>query len=230
MVKIDLHLHTNRYSPCSRLSPEELAAIAPFTGLDGIVVTEHNFSWTLSEIEDLQSQTDSVRFYRGVEADVREGHFLIIGADIKEKWKPGRTLRDLVSLAKEQDAALIWAHPGRFSSLPAADDLPGEYLALDGLEVMSGNIQEKHRDGISRMLALLKKPQVAGSDSHISLTVGTYATMFPELPRTEKELARMIKEPSGVPWANRKALIPINSKYKEDGEKLLLSAPRASSI
>ena len=41
MYKVDLHIHTSRYSPCSRIDPGDLVQTATKTGLDTIVITEH---------------------------------------------------------------------------------------------------------------------------------------------------------------------------------------------
>ncbi|MBN2626833.1 MAG: hypothetical protein JXA95_09230 [Spirochaetales bacterium] len=224
MVKIDLHLHTNRHSPCSRLSVEELTAMVPFIGMDGIVLTEHNWQWTREEADELQARLGSVKLYRGMEADVREGHFLVIGADYEGLWDRNRTLRDLLDMALPQGGAVIWAHPGRLGPIPENLGDLSEFAELAGIEVMSANIQNKLQKGIEGVLKTLKKPPVAGSDSHVAMTLGTYATLFPELPADEKALAAMINAPLGVPWANRKAIIPINSKYKAEEEKLLLSS------
>ncbi|MDC7221845.1 MAG: PHP-associated domain-containing protein [Spirochaetales bacterium] len=224
MVKIDLHIHSNSYSPCSRISPDELAAMAPFTGLDGLVITEHNFQWTPSEKEELQEKLGGIKLYCAMEASVAEGHFLVIGADLSP-WDQSKTLADLAVLASEQEAALIWAHPGRFTPIPDNLSEREDFRAIHGIEVMSSNIKAKHREGIARVLEVLKKPTLAGSDSHSPLTLGTYATMFPTLPKDEKELAQMIKAPCGVPWANRKALIPLNGKPGPEEEKMLLTPP-----
>ncbi|MDC7223497.1 MAG: PHP-associated domain-containing protein [Spirochaetales bacterium] len=226
MVKIDLHIHTSRYSPCSSISVEELALLAPLSGLDGVVITEHNFQWSSAEKEEFQSRLGKVRLYCAMEADVKEGHFLVIGGEIRERWDRNRSLADLVAFAADQEAALIWAHPGRFVPLPENLEELAPFHAIHGVEVMSSNIREKHQEGIVSVLKTLKKPSLAGSDSHNPLTLGTYATLFPELPEDEKDLARMIKAPLGVPWANKKGLIPLNSKPGPEEEKMLLSAPR----
>ncbi len=39
---VDLHVHTNRSSYCSGLSPQELIEEALRLGLDGVAVTEHS--------------------------------------------------------------------------------------------------------------------------------------------------------------------------------------------
>lgn len=50
MITIDLHVHTSRYSLCSHLSPQDLVRPAPKSGVDGIVITEHDWQWTCREI------------------------------------------------------------------------------------------------------------------------------------------------------------------------------------
>jgi len=215
MIKIDLHMHTTRYSQCSNLSPEELPVLLPFTPLNGVVITEHDHLWSLEEIAEIQKTVSApFKFYRGIEVSCKEGHYVVIGLDSSEGLSHFMPLKQLIPLAKEQQAAVIMAHPGRFSDLPA-DPPAEEWLGIDAIEVMSTNIRQEIVPSIKETYRILKKPQVAGSDSHVSWSPGMYATEFPELPANEKELARMIREGLGIPWANQKHIKNIHKQIPE---------------
>ena len=52
-MKIDHHLHTARHSPDSVIDPIQLVSRASSIGLDGLVITEHDFQWEAEELEEL---------------------------------------------------------------------------------------------------------------------------------------------------------------------------------
>ena len=45
-MKFDLHMHTTRHSPDSEMDPFALVCQARKVGLDGVVITEHDWLWT----------------------------------------------------------------------------------------------------------------------------------------------------------------------------------------
>ena len=49
-MKFDLHLHTNRHSPDSQIHPLALFRRAQKIGLNGLVITEHDWLWTEEEL------------------------------------------------------------------------------------------------------------------------------------------------------------------------------------
>src|ERR1700733_1508119 len=50
---IDLHLHTNRGSADSNLSPKDMIARAQAIGIGAVCITEHDNAWDLREIATL---------------------------------------------------------------------------------------------------------------------------------------------------------------------------------
>jgi len=223
MKKVDLHLHTTRYSVCSQLTTEQLRDISQFLPLDGIVITEHDRQWSAEELEELQKESGgNCRFYRGVEVTCCEGHFVAIGLRDNPPISLEMPLKELCELAEIDNAAVIMAHPGRFFPLPPEN--PGEeWQGIHAIEVMSYNIRQELAPGIVSTMKRLPRPMVAGSDSHAAWNPGMYATMFPELPADEKELAQMIRKGQGVPWANKEHLTKIKQEIPE--AHLLLEPP-----
>jgi len=217
--KIDLHVHTSRYSPCSHLAPEDLAALIPDSGLDGIVISEHDWQWSPDEIKGLQESVEHVRLYSAVEVSLAEGHFLVVGMTHEGAFDPNLSLRDLSDRARQDNAALIWAHPGRFGGTSIEPGL------VDAVEVMSFNIKGKQTRLIRENHQKLRVPAVAASDSHRPISLGTYATLFPRLPSSEQELAGMIRSSEGVPWANEQQLTLLNDQISSTEEKYLVKSP-----
>lgn len=172
LISIDLHVHTSRYSPCSKISPEEIVALAPMRRLDGIVITEHDWQWSAKEIKELQEMAEGVKLYTGVEASLKEGHFLVIGLEYQGSFDTDITLGELSARAREENAALIWAHPGRFGGKTV------ESGYIDAMEVMSFNIKERQIPIIEENQRVLRIPGLAASDSHRPISLGTYATLL----------------------------------------------------
>ena len=78
-MKFDLHMHTTRHSPDSHMDPVALVRRARQIGLDGVVITEHDWLWTEDELRELRSVAPGLVVLAGVEVSAREGHFLAYG-------------------------------------------------------------------------------------------------------------------------------------------------------
>ena len=53
-MTFDLHMHTSRHSPDSVMDPFALVRRAVEIGLDGVVITEHDWLWTENELHELR--------------------------------------------------------------------------------------------------------------------------------------------------------------------------------
>src|ERR1700722_18152690 len=78
-MKFDLHMHTTRHSPDSRMEPAALCRRAGEIGLDGVVITEHDWLWTEEELQELRRDHRKLVILAGVEVSAFEGHFLVYG-------------------------------------------------------------------------------------------------------------------------------------------------------
>lgn len=202
MVRIDMHLHTTRYSPCARLPVERLLEIVPDLPVDGLVITEHDILWPAEEVAELQSQVDGTfRFFKAVEVSTDVGHILAYNLRDDRDLEVGMPLSELAAIARDHEATLVMAHPGRFTAL-VPEGPPAAWQQIAAVEVMSNNIVEDMIPIVEQAVTALKKPHVANSDAHDEEIVGIYATEFPRMPANEAELARMIAEGAGVPWAD----------------------------
>lgn len=204
MVRVDLHVHTKRYSPCAEsLNPDHLALQACKQGLGGVVITEHDRLWSVEDIHELQVQTTDIKFYRGVEVSSASGHFVVIGLESLDGIKPGISIEALIRKAKPQGAIVILVHhhlvyPNISAPLPIGD-MPQE---IDAIEVASSVTRGRHQIEAEKIARKRGWSAVAGSDAHCLERVGVVFTQFEHLPKNELALAHAIQ--SGACWAGRK--------------------------
>ncbi len=195
-IRIDLHVHTRRYSACAEgLNPEQLPERMARSGIDGVVIAEHDHLWSAEEIDRLNRRLKKGRIFRGVEVSSCNGHFVVIGLQTMDGISPGIGISALVELVRQQEAAIIWAHPQLcYSNTPApcsSTELPRD---IDAVEVFSGVTEGLHASQARAMARRNGWSQVAGSDAHILEHVGSVVTLFEYLPKDEMQLARAIRK------------------------------------
>src|SRR5436190_13872817 len=78
-MKFDLHLHTRRHSPDSDTDPFDLLRSAIAAGLDGVVLTEHDYLWPEEELAELRAAAPGLVVLAGVEVTGRGGDMLCYG-------------------------------------------------------------------------------------------------------------------------------------------------------
>jgi len=116
-MKVELHLHTSRYSACSVDTPETLMRELIDAGYDAVYITEHDEVWPQAELDELQEAFPEIRIFPGVELSLgihASMHLVVLGA----------TDPDYVSMRYDQASALekaqshgnltILAHPFRW--------------------------------------------------------------------------------------------------------------------
>lgn len=198
-MRLDLHIHTSRYSPCSSMTPEETAVAAKKAGLDGFCVTEHNKLWSKDEAAELADKF-GVLVLRGVEVTTTGGDILAFGLDQEpENLISPAELKIMVDAA---GGIAIAAHPFRgfllfgFSAMStdlkeASDNLT--FQSVHGLEVCNSMVTDKENAlaaDVADALGLLK---VGGSDAHSPAAVGKCVMNFHESLRDERDLIRLVR-------------------------------------
>ncbi|MBT8338375.1 MAG: PHP domain-containing protein [Desulfatitalea sp.] len=190
--RIDLHVHTRRYSPCAEaIDPENLPRIMADTGLSGLVLTEHDTIWPMHDVKVLNRRLPHGRIYTGVEVSTRNGHFIVIGITSLHGITPGMTVHALVALAQAREAAVIWAHP-HFNYENTMEPLPLDRMAagIHAVEV-AGISADTHIHGMAHRMGWTV---VAGSDAHCPSCIGRFVTHFSQMPENEKALAAAIRQ------------------------------------
>jgi predicted metal-dependent phosphoesterase TrpH len=178
MAKFDHHLHTSRHSPDSIISPQVLIERARAVGLDGVVITEHDYQWEPGELAELGARAGNLKVFSGAEVSAREGHFLVYGLPDLELVPCGVGLRELLEAVRRHRAAIVAAHPFRWDQDFTA--LLAEHgPAFDALELVSNNVTPETRRKTAQLLAAHPMGATGSSDAHEPAVIGCYYTEFP---------------------------------------------------
>jgi predicted metal-dependent phosphoesterase TrpH len=204
---VDLHLHTNRGSSDSNMSPAELIARAQALGIGAVCITEHDNMWDLREVAELAAAA-GVLILRGMEVTTDLGHVGVFGL---ERYVGG--IYKLAELRRVADAAggiLVANHPfrykldARFSFInPDSEPIDPEhperaaklqiFRLVDAIEVLNGACSEEENRFALQVARALGLAEVAGSDSHSERSVGCVTTLLPAPVSNERELIDAIK-------------------------------------
>jgi predicted metal-dependent phosphoesterase TrpH len=191
-MKFDLHLHTSRYSPDSIMSPRLMVGRARDIGLDGVVITEHDWLWTEDELDELRAIDSALVVLAGVEVSTKQGHFLAYGITDPFRVANGIGVGELCREVHRQGGAVVAAHPYRWNQ-PFDDILREERPELDGLEMMSNNMDAETRRRAAQLNGRLRLAELGNSDAHRVETLGCCYTEFGVPVRDVRDLVEAIR-------------------------------------
>jgi predicted metal-dependent phosphoesterase TrpH len=180
MAKFDHHVHTSRHSPDSTIDPIVLLKRARAVGLDGVVITDHDYQWEAGELAKLAARGAELglQVFSGAEVSAREGHFLVYGLPDLSDAPCGVDLKDLLEVVRRHGAAIVAAHPFRWDQ--DFDAIVAEHgPVFDALELVSNNVTPDTRAKTERLLARHAMGTTGSSDGHDPEIVGCYYTEFP---------------------------------------------------
>lgn len=195
---IDLHVHTAPASPCSSISVDAVVAEAKAIGLDGIVLTDHNHVWKHSDIDDLR-QRHGFLVLGGNEVITDQGDVLVYGLD--KDIQGVIKLPELSEIAKEAGAYMVVAHPFRGFLIFGSQELGltvekaaarEMFTMANALEVLNGKVTAEENRFAQSVADKIGLAGVAGSDTHETGSVGTYATVFSGTIKNEKDLVEAL--------------------------------------
>ena len=193
MIAFDMHLHTSRHSPDSAINPFSLVRHAQQLGLTGVVITEHDWLWSEDELDELRAATPAMQVYAGVEVSAHEGHFLCYGVTDPTKLSKGIKVVELCREVHAQGGAVVAAHPYRWGQ--DFDEILSQEPLLDGLEVMSSNMDQE-----SRKKARTRKQErttawaaLGNSDAHQLDVIAFCYSVFPLTIRDQPDLLEAIR-------------------------------------
>ncbi len=205
---IDMHNHTNRYSQCSVISPDNLIEVYINAKIDGICITEHDYLWEKSEqVELVKKYGDRIKIFFGVEVNTEIGHVLIFGSDV-HYYGDRTSFKNLEKIVRRENAAMIWAHPFRW--VPFSEFfITKEWLdKFDAIELYNGNLSEKQIKETNKILEVYNLLFTGGSDTHSFEMMLKYGTKFKNNFVTLEEMVDNLKK------GNYKPLI-LNNLIKQ---------------
>jgi predicted metal-dependent phosphoesterase TrpH len=192
MMKVDLHMHTTRHSPDSRMEPLALLRRAREIGLDGVVITEHDWLWTEEELAELRAVAPGLVVLAGIEVTALEGHVLVYGVHDPFALPKGIGMAELCRAVHVQGGAAVAAHPFRWGQ-PFDEILRDERPELDGVELMTNNMDA----GCRRRAAEVRRQHgfagLGSSDAHHEDVLGVCYTEFAAPIQSGRELAEAIR-------------------------------------
>jgi len=191
-MKFDLHLHTSRHSPDSIMAPQMMVRRAREIGLDGVVITEHDWLWTEEELDELRAGAGGIVVLAGVEVSTKQGHFLAYGLTDPFAVPAGIGVAEMCREVHRQGGAVVAAHPYRWNQ-PFDDVLMTERPDLDGLELMSNNMDADLRRRAAALNGRLRLAGLGNSDAHRVETLGCCYTEFAATVRDMGDLVEAIR-------------------------------------
>src|ERR1700730_19195603 len=199
---VDVHLHTNRGSAASNVSPRDLIERARTIGIGAVCITERDTMWDLAEVGEM-ARDAGVLLLRGMEVTTDMGHIGVFGLDtyLGGIYK----LAELRRVADDKGAILIANHPFRYKldarfSFMNTDHEPIDpahperaarleiFRMVDAIEALNGACSEEENLFALKVAEHLGLAVVAGSDSHSASSIGCVTTLFSESIHNEREL------------------------------------------
>ena len=184
---IDLHTHTRPRSWDANLTPDELIERSRAAGLDGIVLSEHDFCWEPEEVRALASR-HSFLVLHGIEVNTEGGHILAYGID---SYVYGmHRAHKLAEVVEGAGGVMVAAHPYRRQMPWHVDDEREYEEALErasrnpayryciALEKINGRGKVEQNAFAARLCELMGMAGTAGTDSHASGHIARCATYF----------------------------------------------------
>jgi predicted metal-dependent phosphoesterase TrpH len=201
-MKFDLHLHTSRHSPDSVTDPFELLTAARAAGLDGVVLTEHDYFWPDEELDELRAVAPDLVILSGIEVTGRGGDMLVYGITDPFAFPKGIGWGELSREVHRQGGACVAAHPNRWGQ-PFERVVKDAGAELDGIEVLSNNMElDLRRQAADLLKRYPHFAQLGNSDSHAPWSVGCCYTDFDAVIRTNADLVQAIRDRKSVARVN----------------------------
>jgi predicted metal-dependent phosphoesterase TrpH len=177
------------------LSPEELIRRAVEVGLDGVVITEHDYLWSAREVEEVlaAARQPPLVVLRGQEVSCGDGHLLVYGVD--ERLEGWGTRAELAAEVRRRGGATVVAHPFRWNGFAGMGlEALGEALApFDAIESLTCNHSKEEGDRALEVGRRLRLAVTGAGDAHAVDQIGRFATRFTGPIRDERALAAALQ-------------------------------------
>lgn len=205
----DLHVHTT-FSPCSRLTVDQLLGQAKTLGLDGICITDHDTMAIGNRLSE-GLQDNGLCVIVGMEYTTGEGDFLLFGPF--ENLPPGMPARRLLAMVDQEGGVAVAAHPFRTLRKTRKELIIGGHCRI--IEGINGRNLD-HENSAALSLAGRHPVQVVnGSDAHSAAEIGRARTILHSSVRTRDDFIACLKEQafSANPDSLADSLPPLAVNY-----------------
>lgn len=165
-MKVELHCHTKRFSPCAKHTAEELLSAMIERGYGAVYLTEHQVVWPTEDLAVLQARFPAIRIFSGVEIYfTREGyeHLVVLGPDAKDYLAMTADPAALLEHARRHNHLTFFAHPFRSDSAHRLLDLG---LRSDAIEWVSRSQRQEKASAALRWAEDNHVPLVNAGDTH----------------------------------------------------------------
>ncbi len=188
-MKVQLHLHTSRYSFCAMESPVRMLRALCRLDYDAVFITEHDALWSEGELQELREQFPQIAIHPGLEKSVQGQHLLILGA-ADPAFLEMEDMQEILAKARQGDLPTILAHPFRWEGgdavLRSGQELP------DAIELRTCNQQGPALVSAAAGAGALSLPTVNADDAHSLDMLGQYWIETREDFSTPQELRRIL--------------------------------------
>jgi len=195
---MDLHVHSTPASACSTVRVSQHIIDAKKMGIQGIVLTDHNYIWPEEQIQELKTRYEFPVFC-GNEITTEHGDVLVYG--FKKNLKGLISIQDLRKQVIDQGGFMAAAHPFRGFLLIGGNQLSLSvkqasrkriFEYVDAIEIGNGQCTDAENQLAFKVAQYLGLKGIAGSDSHEQGTVGHFTTDFFEQIKTESDLLEQL--------------------------------------
>lgn len=199
---IDLHTHTHPGSWDSFLTPDELIERSRQAGIDGIVLSEHDWAWDPEEVKALAKRHNFL-VLPGMEINTEDGHILVYGM---HRYVYGmHRAHELAEHVRKDDGVMIAAHPYRrqhpwnwesekewADALDRAKHNDG-YRFISAMEMGNGRGKTQENTFAVEIANTMGFHGTAATDAHAVADVGKAVTYFDAKIETELDLIDAIR-------------------------------------
>ena len=199
---IDMHLHTLDHSPDSLTSARQIAEMAIAAGLDGIVLTDHDYTWHEDELTMLRAEmSDDLLVLSGAEICFSDVHILVYG--VPSGPVPNFSYpENVIQWVDDYHGAAVIAHPFGPDTIVSEDTMCT--LGAHGCEAFNGRRKCMDLENIF-LLERLGLSATGGTDFHgkDEDRIGRCATEFSVEIRSIEDVVNAIRRRLVLPWRAR---------------------------
>ncbi len=166
-MRIELHMHTRRYSACALAGPMDVVNHARELAYGAVFLTEHDAIWPVEELEALRRACPDVKIHSGVELTLTAGgglqHLLVLGTQDERYLQLADRPAEVLARARDDGCLTVLAHPYRFDG---GDRILHEGLLPDAIEWHTPNVDGEQAECARDRADCLHLPVVNAGDVH----------------------------------------------------------------